>query len=154
VVAGVGAEDRPDQRRQHRLLLFAGVAERLAQEVDGAALPGAAEHLADRVLQTLVRVRDDQLYAGETALDQAAEELAPERLRLALATVEADHLTPARLVHAVRDHQALADDAAAVADLLDLGVEPQIGVAALERSCPEGFDLLVEAGADPRHLAA
>ena len=55
----VGVEDRADQRRDHPLLLLADVAERLAQEVDGAALPGAAEHLRDRVLQALVRVGDD-----------------------------------------------------------------------------------------------
>jgi len=53
-----------------------------------------AEHLADRVLQALVRIRDDELHAGEAALDQAAEEVSPERLCLALAAVEADHLAP------------------------------------------------------------
>jgi hypothetical protein len=126
----------------------------LAQEVDGTALPGAAEHLRDRGLQALVRVGDDKLHAGETAFDQRAKEVAPEGLRLALAAVEADHLAATRLVHAVRDHQALADDAAAVAHLLDLRVQPQVWVATLERACPEGFDLLVEAGADSRDLAA
>ena len=46
------------------------------------------------------------------------------------------------------------EEEAAVADLLDLRVQPQVRVAALERPCPEGFDLLVEAGADPGHVAA
>src|SRR6266849_4814179 len=101
--------------------------------MDGAALPRRAERLADRVLQSFVRVGDDQLHAGQATLDQAAEEVAPERLRLALAAVEADHLAPTRLVHAVRDHQALAHDAAAVSDLLHLGVEPDVRVTALER---------------------
>jgi hypothetical protein len=59
-----------------------------------------------------------------------------------------DHLAPTRLVHAVRDHQALAHDAAAVSDLLHLGVEPDVGVAALERPAAEGLDLLVKADAD------
>jgi hypothetical protein len=49
------------------------VAERLAQEVNGAALPEAAEHLSDRVLQPLVRVGDDELHAGQAALDEAAQ---------------------------------------------------------------------------------
>ena len=64
------------------------MAERLAEEVDGAALPGAAEHLGDRLLQALVGVGDDELHAGQAALDQRAQELAPERLRLGLADVE------------------------------------------------------------------
>ena len=129
------------------------MAERLAQEVDAAALPGAAEHLADRLLEAGVGVGDDQLHAGEAALDEAAQEAAPERFGLGLADVEADHLAVAGLVHGVGEHQRLADDAAAVADLLDLGVEPQVRVAALERPVAERVDLLVEAGADPRDLA-
>jgi hypothetical protein len=36
------------------------VPQRLAQEVDGAALPGRAEHLPDRGLQPLMRVGDDE----------------------------------------------------------------------------------------------
>jgi hypothetical protein len=44
LLARVGVEDRPDQRGEHRLLLRARMAERLAEEVDGAALPGRAEH--------------------------------------------------------------------------------------------------------------
>jgi hypothetical protein len=95
-----------------------------------AALPGRAEHLADRVLEALVRVGDNQLHAREAALDERAEEVAPERLGLCLAAVDADHLAPTRLVHPVRDHQALPDDAAAVADLLDLRVQPKVRVAA------------------------
>jgi hypothetical protein len=125
------------------------VAERFAQEVDGAALPGAAEHLGDRLLQAGVSIGDDQSDTGQSALDQAAQEAAPERLRLGLADVEADHLAVAALVHRVGEHQALAHDAAAVADLLHLRVQPQVGVAALERPVAEGVDLLVQAGADP-----
>src|SRR5512132_1934534 len=49
------------------------VPERLAQEVDAAALPGAAEHLADRLLQPGVRVGDDELHAAEAALYERAE---------------------------------------------------------------------------------
>jgi hypothetical protein len=44
-----------------------------------------------------------------------------------------------------------AHDAAAVADLLDLGVEPQVGVAALERPVAEGVDDAMIEGAMPEH---
>ena len=54
--AVLSAEDRADQRREHRLLLGAGVAEAVPEEVDGAALPGDAEHLRDRRLQPLMGI--------------------------------------------------------------------------------------------------
>jgi hypothetical protein len=128
------------------------VAECLAQEVDRAALPGAAEYLRDRFLQPGVRVGDDQLDAREPALDERAQKAAPEGLGLRFADVERDHLAVAGLVHAVGEHQRVAHDAAAVSDLLDLGVEPEVGVAALERAVAERVDLLVPALADPRDL--
>src|SRR4029450_8745430 len=81
------------------------VPERIAEEVDGASLPWRAEHLGDRLLETLVGVRDHQLHASKTAADQAAQELPPERLGLGRPHVQADDLPLAGLVHAVGDHQ-------------------------------------------------
>ena len=120
------------------------MAEAVAQEVHGAALPGRAEDLRDRRLQARVRVGDRELDADQAARDQRAQELAPERLGLGLADVEAEDLAPAGLVDAVRDDDALVHDAAAVADLLDLGVEEQIRVAALQRPLAERLDVLIE----------
>ena len=94
-------------------------------------------------------VADDQLHPGQPALDQVAQERAPERLRLRFADVEADHLSVAGLVHGVGEHQRFTHDAAAIADLLDLRIQPQIGVAALERAVAERLHLLVESLADP-----
>src|ERR671925_1500735 len=54
----------------------------------------------------------------------------------------------------MRDHQALADDAAAVADLLHLRIKPQVRIAPLERPVAERLHLLVEPGADARDLRA
>ena len=135
------------------MLVLAHLPERLAQEMDGAALPRAAEHLPDRLFQPRVRVGNDDLDAGEAALDQRAEEAAPERLRLALTDVEPDHLPVAGLVDGVGEHERLLHDPAAVPDLLDLRVQPQVGVAALQRPVPEGLHLLVEPRTDPRDLA-
>ena len=94
------------------MLLAAGVAERLAQEVDATALPGAAEHLPDRLLEAGVRIGDDELHSAQAALDQVAKEAAPEGLGLRLADVEGDHLPIAGLVHPVGEHEALAHDPA------------------------------------------
>jgi hypothetical protein len=90
-------------------------------------------------------VGDGQLDAGQAAGDQGAQELAPERFGLRDADVEADDL-------AAGDHVGLACDAAAVADLFDLGVSEQVGVAALQRPRPERLDLLVEQPGDPADL--
>jgi hypothetical protein len=48
LLARDGLEDRPDQGGQQAVLVAAGVAETVPQEVDGAALPGAREHPGDR----------------------------------------------------------------------------------------------------------
>ncbi len=100
-----------------------------------------------------MRVTDGELDADQAALDQASEEVGPERFGLGLADIDREDLAPARLMHAMRDHERLVDHAAAVADLLDLGIEKQVGVGALQRPGPERFDVLVEGLADPADLA-
>src|SRR3954451_15423190 len=97
-------------------------------------------------------VADGQLHADQPARHQRPEELAPERLGLRFADVEADDLLAAALVHGAGDDDALAHNAPAVADLLDLGVDEQVRVAALQRALAEGPDLLVEQGGDPADL--
>jgi hypothetical protein len=154
LVERVGVEERADQRAQQPVLIAAGMAEAVAQEVHGAALPRRAEGLGDRVLQPLVSVGDDQLHADQAAGDQAPDELRPERLGLRLADVQADDLPPAGLVHAVGDDHALALHPATVTHLLHLGVEEQVQVAALQRPGAKRLDLLVQAGADAADLTA
>ena len=86
------------------------VAEHVAQEVHGAALPGAAEHLADRLLQALRgRRRRTSCTPSGRARRRARRKLAPEGLGLGLADVEADHLAPAGLVHARRRSPGTSD---------------------------------------------
>jgi hypothetical protein len=52
----VGVKDRADQCCQQPVLVLARMAETVAEKVDGAALPGAAEYLGDCGLQAGVRV--------------------------------------------------------------------------------------------------
>ena len=100
--------------------------------------------LAIAVLEPGVGVRDGELHPGQAARDQAPKEVGPERLGLGLADIDREDLAAAGLVHAMGDDQRLRHDAAAVADLLDLGVEEQIRVAALERAAPERLDMLIQ----------
>jgi hypothetical protein len=83
----VGAEDRADRRSDQLLQILGAVAQGVAQEMHGAALPWSAQHLRDRLLEAFVGVGDDQLHPGKAAADQAAEELSPERLGLGRAHV-------------------------------------------------------------------
>ena len=103
----VGVEDLAEGGGDHGALVRPAVAVHVADEVHGAALPGAAEHPGDRGLQPFVVVGDAQADAVEAAGAQRAQELEPERLGLDLADVEADHLAPAGLVDGVGDHQRL-----------------------------------------------
>src|SRR5215217_3932383 len=70
-----------------------------------------------------------ELDADQAPLDEASEELGPKRLGLGLADIDGEDLAPPALMHAMRDHQRLVDHAAAVAHLLDLGVQEHVGVA-------------------------
>jgi hypothetical protein len=79
------------------------VAEAVSEEVHGAALPGAAQHLRDRGLQGGVGIGDGELHAGQAARDQPAEEVGPKRLGLGLADVEAENLAPAFSTFASRN---------------------------------------------------
>ncbi len=90
LLARLGVEERAQERCHHPLLVLAHVPERLAQEVHAAALPGAAKHLRERLLQAGVGVGDDEFDAAQAALDERAQEAAPEGLRLRLADVEGD----------------------------------------------------------------
>jgi hypothetical protein len=135
------------------VLVFAGVPEAVAEEVHGAALPGAPEDLGDRRLQAGMGVGDGELNADQAALDQSSEKGGPERLGLGLADIDREDLAPPRLVNTVRDDERLIDYPPASADLLDLGVQKQVRVAALQRARPERVDMLIQRGADAADLA-
>jgi hypothetical protein len=77
-----------------------------------------------------------------------------KRLGLRGADRQADDLPPAGLMNTVGDNERLVLDAPAVADLLHLGIQPQIDVVALQRPIQERADLLVELGADPADVRA
>jgi hypothetical protein len=147
-----GLEDPADRGGDHGLLGPADMAEHVTQEMDGAALPGTAQHLSDRGLEALVGIGDAQPDPGQPAGAQATQELPPERLGLGLAHVGPQHLTAAALVHAVGDHQRLVAHPTGFADPFDLGVQPQIRIPALQRSLREALDLLVQPAAQPRDL--
>jgi len=60
-----GVEDLADRGGDHRLLGAGAVAEHVAQEMDGAPLPGTSEDRGDRVLQALMGIGDAQAHAAQ-----------------------------------------------------------------------------------------
>jgi len=149
----LGGEDLADGTGNEWLVGLAAVAEHVPEEVHRASLPRTAEDLGDRALQALVGVGDGQLHAREAAGPQTAQELSPEGLGLGLADVDPDDLAVARFVDALGDDERLRAHAARLSDLLHLGVQPEIRVAALERPLAEDPYLLVETRAEPAHSA-
>ena len=117
LLVALGVEHLAQRSGDEVALVAAAVHDHVAQEMDGAALPRAAEHAGDRGLEPLVLVGDRQAHAIQPALLERAQELCPERARLDLADIQADHLPYPGLVHRVRDDHRLGHDPAVVADL-------------------------------------
>lgn len=74
---GLG-EDRPDKRGDEARHGLRDAGQQVAREVGAAALPGGAgESCGDCLFEALTGVRGDELDAGESAADQAAQESQP-----------------------------------------------------------------------------
>ncbi|GEC10682.1 hypothetical protein SSP24_83370 [Streptomyces spinoverrucosus] len=87
-------EDGADGRRDHFPGSLGYHGEHISQEMDTTTLTGGAEHdLADRGQQAAVAVGDDQADPAQPALAQGPQELAPERLGLAVTDHHTQHLT-------------------------------------------------------------
>ena len=155
-LGGLGAvlrEGGGDEGGDDAAAALAGMGERVAHEVDAAALPGGVHHLGDGGLDALVGVGDDELDAAQAAAPQLAQELGPEGLGFGGADVHAEHLAPPVGVDADRDDHGDRDDAAVAAHLHVGRVDPDIGPVAFDRAVEEGLDPLVDLLAQPRHLA-
>ena len=103
-----------------------------------ASLPRRAQHSADRGLQALMRVGDDQPGAAQAAAEQALQERGSEDLCLRGADMQAHDLPFALCDHRHRpDLPTLA--------LLKVGrVQPEIGLVANERALDEGVHPVVD----------
>ena len=100
-------------RCHHVLARFGHVRQQVVQEVHPAPLPATAlEHAPDRCRQAQVGVRDHQPGSSEATLLllrrslrlDAAEELPPEALRLAVTHGDAEYLAVAEGIDADRYH--------------------------------------------------
>ena len=119
--------------------------ERVPQEVHVAALPSrAGEDLPDRLPQTLVIVRDDELDAKQSALVEHQEKIAPARPALAVGDIDPDDLASALAVDRHRDQHRLADDDPGLAYPLVARIQDQIGEGLAKPPLGKGPQSLVE----------
>ena len=100
-----------------------------------------------------MRVRDHQLRPAQAATCQAAQELDPERLGLAVADRHAEHLTPPVGVDADGDDDHDRDDVMVVPCFDVSGIQPDIGPLALDGAAQEGLHPLLDLAAQSRDLA-
>lgn len=142
---GLLVEDALEERLERGSLSLGEVAFKVAHEVHVASLPGGTEEdLGDGFAEAFVGVADDELDAVEAAPDQRAQELLPGGFALAGEDVGADDLAVAIVADGVGDDERTADDAAAVADVDVLGIEPDVGAGPLEGALAPRFDLVGE----------
>lgn len=151
-MVGLG-EDRADQRRDHRSVLVAGDREQVPHRMDAAALPGGALEVAvDRVAEPGMGVGDHEFHSAQTALDEIAEELAPEHLVLRVADIDTEHLAVAVGSQAGGDHDRFGDHLAVLTHVQVGSVEPHVHEPdVIQPAGAQHGDVGVDLSADPRH---
>ena len=127
--------------------------ERVAHEVDAAALPCRVHHLADGCLDALVRVRRDEFDAAQSATGELAQESRPEGLGLGGADIHAQHFATPVVVDADGENDGDGDDAIVLTNLHVGRVDPDVGPFALDGAVEEGLDPFVNLFAKARYLA-
>src|SRR5260221_2804665 len=102
------------------------IIECVPEEVHVAALPDRlGQHLANRRLEPLMVVRDDELDPEETAPLEPGDEIAPARTALAVGELDAQHLAPAFTVDADCNQHRLALNHPGLSDSFSTGIKDQ-----------------------------
>jgi hypothetical protein len=116
--------------------------------------PGPEQHGAHGLGQPEVCVGDHESHSTQAAGLQAAQERGPERAVLAVTDIHAQHFAVPIAAHPNRDDHGLGDDLVIDACLAVGRVQEHIREArGLQRPAAERGHLIVQVGADPRHLA-
>jgi hypothetical protein len=124
----------------------------LFQRPHATSLPCGVQHFGDGRFNALVGIGDHQLDAAQTTSSELAQELSPEGLGLGRSDIHAEHFAAAIAVDPDRNDHRDRDDASALPHL-QIGVDPQIGPVAFERTAEEGFHFLIDLLAQPADLA-
>jgi hypothetical protein len=100
-----------------------------------------------------VGIGDNQLHTAEPSGPKAAHERRPERTVLAVADVDAQHLSVAIRAYSGHDHDCSRDDSTANASLHIGGIREQIWkLDVIEWPSAERFKIGVEAGTNAADL--
>jgi hypothetical protein len=146
-------EGGSERRYDDRAVLLADAGERVAHEVDAAALDGRSEHLGRGGLQPFVVVRDDQAGAAQAAIGEGAQELVPEDLGFTRLDGDAQNLASTVQIDRNGHYGGDADDPTDAANLDIRGIEPEVRPFPFERAVQERIDPFVDLAAKPRDLA-
>lgn len=82
-------------------------------------------------------IGDDEANSVEAPADERPQELGPERLVLGGAAVHAHDLALASGAHAHRHHGRDRHHPVQLSDLVEAGIEPEVGVGAFDGSIAE-----------------
>lgn len=127
--------------------------EQVAHQMYAAALPTRLrEDLRDGLLEALVGVGDHEADSLEASLDEVAQEASPENVVLRRSGVAAEHVAVTVAVDPDGNDGCDRDDAAQLSHLVEGGIEPHVGILALDGAGQEALDVLVEALADAADL--
>ena len=126
-------EGGADGGGDHLALSLGNICQRVAHEMNAAALPGGAQHLGDGRLEALVGIGDHQLDAPQAPAREAAQVVALEGLGLRRANGQARDLAPAFCVDGHSDYRRHRDDPPGLAQFDASEIEPETGSVPLDQ---------------------
>ena len=85
---------RPERSCDNGAVFLADAGQRIAHEVDAAALDGSTQHFGGCGLQALMFIRDDQFDTAKATVGQSAQEFIPEHLGFAGLDGDPQYLAP------------------------------------------------------------
>ena len=125
----------------------------IAQKVNLAALPRAAEDLSGRSFEALVRVGDHELHPTQPSARERAQKARPERLRFRRSDLKPKNLVHAVGVHTHGDYYGDRHNPPGLAHLQVRRIDPQVRPVALDRTIEKRTHPLVDLPTQPRDLA-
>ena len=150
-----GPEDGGNLARHTLAQAMRDLGQHVALQVDSTALAAhLGQEAAHRGCQARVLIRDHELDAAETMLQELLEELRPAVLRFLRAQRDAQEPAVAVRAHGVGHERAHVLDLSGPAGIEERRVQVQVGVGPLDGCTPQRLHALVEPLRDPAHRRA
>ena len=146
-------EDGTDNRRNGFTGTVGHQRQQIPHEMHATPLPARpAQHLANRLLEPLVCIRDHQAHTPQAATDQTARERRPEGAVFRGSRIDAEHVPLPVGGHPNRHRRRLTDYTPVDSHLVVRRIHPDIGIFVGQLPRAKRLDHRVELLAHPRHL--